>query len=103
MLVFHDSIQCNDNEDSFCLCEVNGDSVKVPIPPPSPSHHGAGSRDFLFGLTGLLIGWALGSGAMGLYRCYKGGYCGQAASCCRGNGVDSRGGGEAGGIRRPPR
>ncbi|KAK7103299.1 hypothetical protein V1264_018228 [Littorina saxatilis] len=82
----HISQQCGQSEESFCMCEVNGAPVKVPIPPPSAHSQGANTRDVIMGLTGLLIGWAVGSGVMALYRCCCRGTACLGDGCCVGTG-----------------
>ncbi|KAK7504183.1 hypothetical protein BaRGS_00004487 [Batillaria attramentaria] len=92
----HVSGKCAENGESFCTCTVNGSPVKVSIPAPPSPHDGADSRDVIMGLVGLLVGWAVGSGAMTIYRCCCRGPCCLDGACV---GAGRRGQGRWTGVR----
>ncbi|XP_012938784.1 uncharacterized protein LOC106011958 [Aplysia californica] len=68
---------CDHQEESYCICAVDNLPVKFPLPTPTPDN-GANTRDVLAGITGIVLGWVLGSLALCVcqwFGCCSDGLC----------------------------
>ncbi|XP_060083555.1 integrin beta-like protein A [Ylistrum balloti] len=52
---------CSSPEESYCMCNVDGKPVKVPVPVPEARTNGLDKEDLVAGLIGFPIGTAVGA------------------------------------------